>query len=214
MSLGDKIGLAVPLNTIKDMADFLVTVSWVGIPNAATALDYFLTSGERGKTSNVYSLEEGVFKKGHTMREINIASAINNSNDMKQDFENTIETLKYVAEEFCHTDGVPITFTNIFESSGKVEDNKDWKNAMHYYRIKIKCKAIKNGDDFTMDLRYGIIDYYDWDLEPIDYEDDLSGFTKESKQLFINNFYMMNMAGMARNYTNYGEYNVRVLWNK
>lgn len=214
MSLEDRIALEIPLDIVWDLGDFLATVSWISLPNASTALEYFLTSGERGKTDKVYPLEEGLYKEGHTMRKINIESAINKSKDLNNDFENCINNLEYIAEELCHTDGVPVTFTNTFESSGEVNDNKDWHNAMHYYRIKMECTAVKNGNDFEMDLKYGIVDYYDWALGLANYGDSFSEFTEDVKQLFINYFYMLNMAGKARNYTNYGEYNVTVLWNK
>ena len=129
-------------------------------------------------------------------------------------FEKNINTLKSIAEELCSTEGVPITFCNTYETSGESKDSKDWYNTIHFYRIKMYSTVTKNENMYTMDVRYGIEDYYDWELGLKGYEDNLDQFINYDKQLFINYFNIMNRAGMARNYTNFGEINTTVTWSK
>ena len=97
---------------------------------------------------------------------------------MKNEVVNNMETLKCIAEKLCDTDGETITFTNMFETSGEVNDSEDWKNTIHYYRIKMECTVVKNEEEYEMYVKYGIIDYYDWEIGENEYKNTESVATK------------------------------------
>ncbi|MCI9039571.1 MAG: hypothetical protein HFJ29_06870, partial [Clostridia bacterium] len=186
-------------------------------PQGSTALDYFLTSGNSGKTGYQYSYEEDIYKTKHTMRKIPLDIAIEQSSSMKIQLEENIDTVIKVAEKMNIPENTQIIFSNMTEDSGNAtrSANIDWYITLHFYRIKMRCSVIRNGDDYQMSMTYGIVDYYDWETaEPSILGDLLQGaeinLNIENLQTSLN---LMHYAGLARNYTNYGETIYNITWN-
>ena len=82
----------------------------------------------------------------------------------------------------------------------------------------MQCIVKKVDGRYQMDMKYGIVDYYDWDNKPVDEYETLidKNITFEGKVLKIlpQHLFMMHCAGIARNYTNYGEINYKITWNE
>ena len=173
-------------------------------PNASSALLYFLTSGQEGKTSNGYLLEEDIYKEGHTMREIDLYSAIEGDNKIEEKMKQNISEAKYIAERLGLSNGETITFSNVFETSGQTQEKGDWYLTLNRYRIKMECIVSREEKNYIMNVRYGIIDYYDWEANG-DYSKLLINFSSTLLK-------EMSKAGMARNYTNYGEIYFMEIW--
>lgn len=187
------------------------------LPHGSTALDYFLTLGNSGKTGYQYLYEEGIYKTGHTMRKIPLDVAIEQSSSMKEKLEENIDTAIKVVEKMNIPENAPIIFNNVTEDSGKAtrSGNLDWYITLHWYRIKMRCKVIKNGDNYQMSMTYGIIDYYDWENQEFSALETLlegSGINPDQKLMASLN--AMHRIGIARNYTNYGEVVYNITWNE
>ncbi len=189
----------------------------LAFPHGSSALDYFLTLGASGKTGYQYSYEEGIYKTGHTMRKIPLNVAIEQSSSMKIKLEKNINAAINVAEKMNISDNTQVTFSNTTEDSGKAtfEGDTDWYVTLHQYRIRMRCTVLKNGDNYQMSMKYGIIDYYDWEENDISVLEALfQGTMIDANQKLFDSLNAMHRIGIARNYTNYGEAIYNVTWNE
>lgn len=191
--------------------------------NASLALRYYLTSGEEGKTDYEYFYEEDIYTTGHKMREISFATAINESTEMKEKLKNNANAVMNIVEKLGIDENTPITFYNIIEDSGEVKNsNSDWYLTLHYYRIKIQGTVTKEENDYHLEMRYGLVDYYDWESNTAEGYGQLFKDCEEIKEnsggylldTMIPYLELMHEAGIARNYTNYGEVSYIITWNK
>ncbi len=215
MSFGEHIIADPRLTAVKLACLSGLYIYEAKYPNAATALRYYLTSGNDGKTDKTYQYEEDVYNEGHTMRRISLKDALEESNSMKKKLENNIKNNIKIAEQLEISE--PVTFVNIIEDSGEAIEG-DWKATMHFYRIKMHCTVIKVENRYQMNMKYGIVDYYDWDNKPVDeYETLFNTKVEVDDKIFTilpQDLFLMHRAGMARNYTNYGDTNYKITWNK
>lgn len=202
-------------------------VSPLKYPNASAALMYFLTKGELGGTNNVYKYEEPPYTTNHTMREISATVAIHENKPMKEKFRKNIEGIIKIVNKLNIENGSRVILNNDSEDSsiaqdediGKEEDvdkDTDWYATLGKYRIKIEAVITKNENKYELKIRYGIVDYYDWlnDKNYETYEEifgDTTGFIKDK---LFDELRMMNRAGIARNYTNFGETLYTLTWNE
>lgn len=193
----------------KQRAEYLLAcvVFKNSYPNAARALAYYLTKGEMGETEDTYVYEEGIYEEGHTKRRISLLEAIDNNNSIKDKIRKNIENVLNVAEILNVDENVPVTFYNMIEDTGKTKKEEgDWHLALGQYRIKIQSTVTRRENDYKLDMRYQIIDYYNWNPEKSGEHAAIIGL-EECLEL-------MHKAGIARNYTNYGEVFYTITWNK
>ncbi len=196
------------------------SIAWAGATaakdtyeNASSALLYFLTEGEDGKTDNTFSYEKDIFTAGHTMREISLNDAIGDSSEMNAQLSQTMNSVINGAELFQSVnDNNSVVFSNIIEDSATVskESSMDWHLAINNYRIKSESTFSKIGTSYTLKLRYGIIDYYDWNKGNNQSAVELN----EILGVVADHMYDLHRAGRARNYTNYGEISYIIKWEK
>ncbi len=92
MSLGDHIIADPMLAAIKSGCLGMMGKMEESYPNASSALKYFLTKAEEGKTDTTYSYEEDIYKTGHTMREISLKDAFGQSASMKKSWRIILKT--------------------------------------------------------------------------------------------------------------------------
>ena len=187
-------------------------------PNAGSALEYFLTQKESGKTSLSVKDEGGIYKEGHTRRNIILINAMGESKSMEKKLNENIKNAIKVSEELNIVENTPITFCNVIEDSGEAteETSKDWFLTLHLYRIKMEYIVTRIKDDYQMKVRYEIDDYYDWDPQTDkDYSTLFQGNVLGNiADILPEYLYVMHNAGFARNYTNYGWIKCKVIWNK
>ena len=63
-------------------------------------------------------------------------------------------------------------------------------------------------------MKYGIIDYYDWEEYDISALETLfQGTMINVDQKLFDSLNAMHRVGIARNYTNYGEVTANIVWN-
>lgn len=86
------------------------------LPNAGSALRYFLTKGEEGKTDNCFPSEGGLYTEGHTRREIPIEIGLIKSSDMENTLKSKLNSIMTVCEQICVRENVPVTFYDIEEA--------------------------------------------------------------------------------------------------
>lgn len=197
-----------------------VAATLAGYPNGGSALIYYLSSGNTGSTGEVYVYEEGIYTKGHTMRKISLENAINENSNMKEKLDKTIENVKEVAKKFNIPENSSITFYNTIEDSGitgtykdKIFDGMDWFLAIGKYSIKIQCTVTKDNDNYLMEMKYGLRDYYDWkDSKEEEAYLEMIG-TLNFKGILFETLEDLHKAGLARNYTNYGQIFYTESWN-
>ena len=198
-----------------------VAAALAGYQNAGDALLYYLSSGNAGITEKVESYEEEFYTTGHTRRMISLQTAINGNSKMKKQLEKNIKSIQYVVKKFKIPEETSITFYNTIEDKGAagkykeqgVDSNLDWFLAIGEYRIKMQCKVTRNNnDEYTMQIRYGLEDYYDWK----EGQDDASFIEMLKVQgvegVLFEILETLHKAGLARNYTNYGEILHSVTW--
>ena len=182
------------------------------LPHASSALLYFLTKGESGKTSNTYQYENELFREGHTMRELQIDKYC-----VKDQLNKTINSVLTAAESINGVkDEDYITFCNVEEASGEVLPGTalDWYLTVHNYRIKTENCFFRINDFYKLNLKFGLIDYYDWEKGDPEYSDSVEEMAKEALGIVASQMFELHRAGMARNYTNYAEVNYIIRWNK
>lgn len=193
----------------------LKSVSFV-FPHASSALDYFLTLGESGKTGIQYSYQEGIYKAGHTVRLIPINNAIEQNSSIKERLEKNINEVINVAEKMNMSESTQLTFSRTTEDSGIAtkKGGLDWHATLNQYRIRMQCAVEKNEDNYQINMKYGIIDYYDWEEYDISALETLfQGTMINVDQKLFDSLNAMHRVGIARNYTNYGEVTANIVWN-
>lgn len=183
----------------------LATASMLLIPNASKALLYYLTEGN----SDIIFKDKYIpweiepYKEGHRKRLIDIQDELigEKFNEIINAVINTSENIQGLK------DGKTIMFSNTIEANGMVTKNYniDWHETVNNYRIRTQNIVSKNNDSYNLKLTLEIEDYYDWERGSI-YED--------WQKIAINELYDMNRAGLARNYTNFGELNYDIQWLK
>lgn len=192
-------------------------------PNGGAALTYFLTKGE-SERKNTYQHEKDIYKADHKVRMIPLKAALVQSTSMKEKFESNIKTAIEITKKLDINENTTVTFINTVEDSGIAtqEGGIDWNLTLNKYRIKIQCTIKKMGIKYEMKMKYAIEDYYDWDPNvdvDIDYKtlfDEVQGDIKKVLgpvlDILPKYLYTMHNAGLARNYTNYGEAMYKIEW--
>ena len=75
---------------------------------------------------------------------------------------------------------------------------------------------IIRGDNYELQMTYGLRDYYDW--KTVDNEDYADMLGKDAIDIIIAGvselLENLHKAGISRNYTNYGEIQYIIKWNK
>lgn len=194
-------------------------------PNAASALIYFLTSGDDGLSSNQYSYENTLihpnktesYSSDHTMREISVRNMVDEHQIAKSTCLTYLNCAMDAAEQYCLNEGEKINFytKSEIESVADKDNGMDWFLAVNKYRIKMGATAYKTGDNYTMTVSYGMQDYYDWRItEQEEYKLLLSQVDDEAIALASTYLRKMHQAGIARNYTNYGTTTYTITWTK
>lgn len=140
---------------------------------------------------------------------------------MKERFGQNIKTIINVAEKLKIENGETINFYNITEDYNDTsEDNsikdKDWHLAIGTYRIKMQCTVTRNDNEYQLNLKYGLVDYYDWLKDENDktYAEILGNPKGLVIDKLSEEFRKMHQAGVARNYTNFGETYYNLTWNR
>ncbi len=179
--------------------------------DAANNLLYFLTSGQQKyaeETRNIYSYEEGHYKTGHTAKEILFENAIRDMSEPKETLKNSINSMIEATENIIvkDTDKQPIyCYTEINDRCPA--PNLNWFMAVYNYRTRGSAIVSKEGNSYTMNFKYMMIDYYDWEeTEGIKNWDPYIGAQTE--------FSKLNKYGLSRNYTNYDILNYTVAWEQ
>ena len=224
MSWGEHLLWDEDLRNYKTIIYAGVTTLQSKYPNAAPAIKYFLTRGEEGKTDYQYAYETGLYTTGHTMRRISLSTALDQNTAMREKLIGNIDDAIEAAEKFCVNSNTSVTFYNETEDHGiayrqdsLTDLEADWYLAVNQYRIKMQCSVTRSGNSYQMQLRYGMIDYYDWhvadnkDYSDILGESGIEGFIIDGLSMY---FELMHRAGISRNYTNYGETTYTVTWTQ
>lgn len=173
------------------------------LENAGPALTYFLTKGEEEVTGGTYSYESGIYTTGHTRRNVMLENAIKDSVEMQRTLIDNVNNAMSAAEKLDIDENVVVKFYNVTENNAIVEQPIDWNETLNRYRIKTENTVKRNGDSYELIIRYGIEDYYDWDSKLTEIKDIAPALLHE-----------MHVAGMARNYTNYGSLVYQFTWKK
>lgn len=191
-------------------------------PNAAPGLLYFLSKGEEGKTDTQYSYTEDIYKTDHTRRKTNLNLAIDQNTKIREKVVSNIDDVIEAAEKFCVNENSSVTFCNKIEDSNAAEKQSsytdpeaDWYLFINRYRIKMQCTVTRKNNSYTMQMRYGLEDYYDWKvINHPGYEEILNNIEGVAIDLASLYLELMHKAGMSRNYTTYGETNYTIQWNQ
>ena len=179
--------------------------------DAANNLLYFLTSGTQkytNETGEIHSYEGGYYKTGHTAKELLFENAIRDMSEPKETLNSSINSMIEAAENIIikNTDKQPIyCYTEI---NGKCPaPNLDWFMAVYNYRTRGSAVVSKEGDSYTMNFKYIMIDYYDWEATDgiLNWNPYIGAQTEFSK---------LNKYGLSRNYTNYDVLNYTVTWTQ
>ena len=133
----------------------------------------------------------------------------------KENLAKNINTLLKLGEETVKV-SKNITFASNVEFNGTdysrhLEDIADigWWYAIGYTRATM-VSNIKNIDDQTyeMDLKYRIVDFYDWDKDQTYLNGGFGGLISDAEMYNLHTF------GYAKQYRINMEFNVKIRWNK
>ena len=182
-----------------------------------------MTKGENGKTDYEYIYEQDIYKTDHRMRKISLVTALGGNTNMRQKFIKNINSMISIAEKINIIENSPVTFYNAVEDTGEaskqseyMDSEMDWFLTINRYRIKMKGTIVKFENNYQLEVRYGLVDYYDWKTIKENYDsyreilNEIDGFLLDEISAYLELFHK---AGLSRNYTNYGEIPCTITWN-
>lgn len=158
------------------------------------------------------------------MRRISLTSAIEGNVEVRQKFIENINGIINIAEKLNVVESLPITIYNTIEDTGEalrqseyIDSEMDWFLTINKYRIRIESTIIKKENTYQLEMKYGLIDYYDWKTVRNHYDDykvmleNIDDVILDETSGYLELFHKANI---ARNYTNYDDVICTIQWNQ
>jgi len=216
MSNKDRVEKAAQLEKAQSDVERAVNLYKNILPEASLALGRFIDNN----------------RFGQKLYFDNINQILNSTSKLQNLYNTTIERNMRAAEYFTeyvnqskfaqeYSIGSQVGMDVSLDSLSK--NRLNWFMAVNGFVYKTQGNVVKSGNQFTMDLKFEICDYYDWADEnenPMEFPLFFDTASLGTKQVIIletineTTLNDMNKAGIGKNFESYGSFVINVTWTK